>query len=84
MCFIKTKLLWDSLKAKKRLQLLSVGLGSGRDSKVPCGLLALSLGFGFSLSMRLVMGCPSRATPALLQGVCLPQFCLFFVPLLLS
>lgn len=74
MWFIKTKLLWDSLKAKKRLQLLSVGLGSGR---VPRGLSALSLGFGFSQSLRLVMGCPLGA---LLQGVCLLQLCLFLSP----
>lgn len=36
--FIETKLLWDSLKAKERLQLLSAGLGSGRDHNVPPGL----------------------------------------------
>lgn len=63
--FIKTKLLWDSLKAKERLQLLSVGLGSGRDNAVPSGLLAVtkpvSLGCGFSQSI----------------GVFLLQFCLF-------
>lgn len=29
--FVKNELLWDSLKSKERLQLLSVGLGSVRD-----------------------------------------------------
>lgn len=77
--FIKTELLWDSLRAKKRLQLLSAGLGSGRDLQSPIWAVSSEFGFGFSLSVRLAMGSPLGATPALLQGVCLLQFCPFFL-----
>lgn len=52
-----------------------LGIGQGRE--IPSGLLAVSLGFCFSLSVRLVMRSPLGPTPALLQGVCLLQFCLF-------
>lgn len=81
--FIKTKLLWDSLRAKKRLQLLSAGVGSGRDRQSPIWAVSSESWFWFLSVCEAGDGVSLGSHPCPASGSLSASILPFFLVLLL-